>query len=394
MAALEKRLDEPGRKLAVLEKKIDKLGEEMAQAKKNSDPALPLAALEPRLKWLEKNLQRLDSAPPVLDPRVVARLDRLEKKLAAPSPELTAAEKKIKHIEEDLAQRKKESAPAAALAALQPRVKKLEKELQSVESKAVATGPELSARLDRLEKRLDGRLDSFEGKIKGMEQGLVRGKKGPDPGVMLALLEPRLRRMENQLKVLGSTSAAAQGRLAERLGTLENKVPTRPSPQIASLNERIEKLQRELDKGKDEEKTAALDLRLRRLEKDLSRTRQSLLRVHGPLPDPELANRVDKLEKQLGSSSSAPGRMEKTVAGIERPGASPGQRPKRDRSRNTPQSPKTGRPDQGRLGQPATRAGKEKGSQAQAYGQQIALWKNDSSQGQARRHPFRPGPAV
>lgn len=313
--ALEKKLAGPSRKLAALENKINKIGEELAQTKKNSDPAVALAALEPKLRWLEKNLQRIDSSPPVLDPRVVARLDGLEKKLSVPSPELTAAEKKIRHIEEELARTKKDSDPAAALAALQPRVKKLEKELQTVESKASATGPELSVRLDNLEKGLEDQLKPLEDKVKRLEQSQAWSKKGPNPGVMVALLEPRLKRMEHQLKVLGSSSAATQSKLTERVGALE-KSPSSPSPEIVSLKGKIEKIQKELDGRKDERGVAALNLRLHRLEKEILRTRQSLRRVHAPLPDPELATRVEKLEKRLGSSSMAPGRMEERLRNL------------------------------------------------------------------------------
>ena len=330
VSALEKKLDEPSRKLAALDGKINKIGEELAQARKNSDPALPLAKLEPRLKWLEKNLQRIESTPPVLDPRMTARLDGLEKKLGAPSAELKAAEARIKSIEDRLAKSKKETDPAASLAALQPRIKKLEKQLKSMESKTLATGPELSARLDNLGKRLDGQMEALEDKINGLEQSRAISKKGPDPGVMVALLEPRLERMENQLKVLGSTSSATQGRLSERLGALE-KNQASPSPVMVSLNERIEKIQKELDRRKDEgggASVTALELRLRRLEKEIIRTRQSLLRVHAPLPDPELTTRIEKLEKQLASSSLTTGKQEERPQGLSAQIKAPGGAPK------------------------------------------------------------------
>ena len=306
--ALEKKLDDPLRRLAALEARIKEMGDESAQAKKNSGTAVSPANLEPRLKRLEKELQRIESAPPAPDPRMISRLDGLDEKISAASPALTSAEARIKRIEKELAHAKNKP-DNAAVASLKPRLDKLEKQMQAMGSKSTASNPGLSVRVDDLGKKLDGELKSLEGKVKKLEQSQALNKKRPDTGVMVALLEPRLKRMENQLKVLGSTSAANQSTLAERVGVLEKP---RPSTEIASLNEKIEKIQAELDKRKDEGGVNALDLRLRRLEKEILKTRQSLLRVHAPLPDPELATRVENLEKQMGGSSSQ-GQLEKQL---------------------------------------------------------------------------------
>jgi len=234
---------------------------QLASQKKELDAALK------RVKELDKALSAGGKLK--ADPRLVHRLQRLEKQVAAlgkarPQPRGgdPKAQARLAALEKEVARLKAQPAPATS-----GRMDKVEKRLARLEKKQATPVPPApaageSAALKQQVATLEKRLD----------QVAAREKEAVDT----SHLEERLAALEKELQRL---------RLAAAIGGASAGAKASPSVDMAAL--------------------ARLEGRVQGLERALIQAQDSLRRVRAPVPDPELTARVDKLEKTLVASARA-----------------------------------------------------------------------------------------
>jgi LysM repeat protein len=300
-----------------------------------------LLTIEKKLAALDDRLDKATAGPKgkkiVISPKWKSRLDALEKKVAAldktaaaksqpaAKVDLTPLEARIVFLEkkvgekpgkESLDQRlaqidqrldKLTKAPAPPdLSGMDQRLEKLEKQTAQLAEKQ-GKPPVTTAEVQKLNKRLDEIDKRFEKVAK------APGKAGAISSDALGKLEERLAAVEKKAASNGGGKVKVPQDIDDRLRKLESGL-TKIEPSeahtaatVASLETRLQNLERATPKAGAAAGVAAASLglmetRLQKIEATLSQTSESLRKVRAPVTDPELMQRLERLEKAVGQA--------------------------------------------------------------------------------------------
>ncbi len=294
------------KKLAALEDQVDKVGAG-PKGKASSNPRLAA-----RLDALEKKVAAMGKAsgkaqPPAkldLTP-LEARLVFLEKKVGE-KPSEENLDKRLSQLEHGYKQLS--AAPAASpadlkkLAARQDKLEGRTAQIAKQQEKPVAAPKELQKldeRLAKLDQRVQQMAKAAErpavpsAELKKLEQRLSALEKKPASGAAAKLKVPqdiddRLRKLEGGLKKMEPTEAHNSASLADMESRLQNLERTTPKAGAAA--------------GVAAASLGLMETRLHKIEATLTQTSESLRKVRAPVVDPELVSRVERLEKAGGAS--------------------------------------------------------------------------------------------
>ncbi|MBU1275396.1 MAG: LysM peptidoglycan-binding domain-containing protein [Proteobacteria bacterium] len=348
-----------GRQLQDLEKRLVEMDKRLQQAGQQGGAPAAVGGdpkLAARVEALEKKLAGLPVAPAgkgkvAADPKLAARLDKLEKSLASLqkqnqdqakalsgdqaklAPQVAGLEKALASLQkqnQDLAKDLKKLEPPKAQAKLAARVAELEKQAKA-KTAAAPPAPD----------KLDQRLASLEKQVKALSQGPApKGGAPAAPGLA--------QRVEGQGKVLAGLTTnlgqiqRSQERLEKQVGALATAGPAaiRGGAPLASplLAQRLGGLEKQIAslaqaQARPSRQELAAAKRLAEMEKSLNEVKKQA--AAATRADPRLNSRINSLEKKVAAETSE-GRaldrrldlLEKKLTAVAaRPASAPAVRP-------------------------------------------------------------------
>lgn len=336
-------------RLDALEKKVADLSKSAGASKTQPAPKVDLTPLEARIVFLEKKVGEKPGEQS-LDQRLAQIDQRLEKMSKAPA-EPAAAPQELSDIDDRLSKleerttrvaenQQKPGISPAELKTLDERLGKLEERTAQITEDQEKPGVSpaelktLDQRLGKLEERttqiaknqekpfaalsdqqkLNARLDELDKRLKQ-----VTTVSNP---AALASSSRALSQLEGRLAALENKAAAADGgeasipqdiddRLRELEGAVKKMEPSEAhtSASVASLDTRLQNLERATPKagaaaGVAAASLALMETRLHKIEATLTQASESLRKVRAPVTDPELIQRLDRLEKAGGAAKT------------------------------------------------------------------------------------------